>query len=149
LDDNESGLGKMLRLKINLVLAGIGGVGGAVAGGVLTYLGNVISGYPITPDMGTYAWNVGIMAGLGATLGPPMVWGLLRSVPLWRTLAEPALAGILGSVLSMVFAAGLFPIVVPGAILGAAWRLRAAYKDRSWQGGDEPPEKLPSVGFPP
>jgi hypothetical protein len=115
--------------KISAVLAAIGGACGAVAGLLITYLGNVISGYPIPPTAGIYAWNAGIIAALGATLGPPMVWAMLRAVPLWRALAEPAAAALLGGVLAMVFVPSLFVAAVPLSIFAAAVRLRWEYRD--------------------
>jgi len=72
--------GGLVRFKINSALAGLGAMGGAASGLVLTYLGNVISGYPITPTLGVYGWNAGIMAGLGAVLGPPLA-GLSPNQP--------------------------------------------------------------------
>lgn len=122
--------GGFIRLKITSALAGIGAMGGAVAGVTLTFLGNVISGYPVTPGLDVYLWNAGIMAGLGAVCGPPLAWTMLRRVPLWRSLAEPALAGIAGSVVAMLLAPSLFPVLVPGAILASALRLVYAYRDR-------------------
>jgi MFS family permease len=142
-ENPEAGEGA-IRLKITSALAGIGAGGGATAGLVLTYLGNVISGYPITPGIGVYAWNMGIMAGLGAVFGPPLAWTILRRVPLWRTLTEPALAGIAGSVLAMLLAPPLFPILVPGAILGSAIRLKYAYAEPPRVGAPASLEKGPS-----
>lgn len=128
--ETPGGTGRFVRLKITGALAGLGALGGAFSGVVLTYLGNVISGYPITPGLDIYAWNAGIMAGLGAAFGPPLAWTLLRRVPLWRTLSEPALAGILASVAAMVLAPPLFPILVPGAIFASAGRLAYVYRDQ-------------------
>ena len=116
------------RLKITSTLAAIGGVCGAVAGMVLTYVGNVISGYPVLPAAEIYAWNAGIIAAIGATLGPPMAWTLLRAVPLWRALAEPAAAAVVASVASMLLAPHLFVMAVPLAVTGAAVRLRWEYR---------------------
>jgi hypothetical protein len=121
------------RLKITSAVAAIGGVCGAGVGFVLTYLGNVISGYHIPPSAGIYAWNAGIMATIGATLGPPMVWSMLRAVPLWRTLVEPAVAAVVASVLSMLFAPSFFGAAVPLAIFAAALRLRWEYRDEKSQ----------------
>jgi MFS family permease len=115
------------RLKITSALVGGGAVCGAVAGAALTYLGNVISGYPIPPTVGVYATNAGLFAGLGAILGPPLVWSMLRTVPLWRALAEPAAAALVVGVLTMVLAPSLFVAAVPAAALGAALRLRWAF----------------------
>jgi len=131
---NESSRGGegLVRLKITAALAGLGRLGGAVSGVVLTCLGNIISGYPVTPGIGVYAWNVGIMAALGAVFGPPLAWTVLRRVPLWRTLLEPAVAGILASVGVMVFLPEpLFPLLVPAAIFAAAGRLAFIHRERS------------------
>ena len=127
-------------VKITAALAAIGGVCGAGVGIALTYLGNVISGYPIPPSVGIYAWNASIMAGIGATLGPPMAWSLLRAVPLWRTLLEPAVAAVVASALTMRFAPGFFVAAVPLSVTAAALRLRWAYRDadrKSLSSGDD------------
>lgn len=116
-------------LKITGGLAVTGGICGAGAGVALTYLGHVISGYPFPLSIGIYEWNASIMATIGATLGPPMVWSMLRSVPLWRTLLEPAVAAVAASVLSMLFAPSLFALAAPVAVFAAALRLRWEYKD--------------------
>ncbi len=126
--NSEEG-GGFIRLKITSVLAGLGALGGAVAGFTLTIIGHVVSGYPITPGFGVFAWNIGIMSGVGAVLGPPLVWTVLRRVPLWRAVAEPALAGIVSSVGVMLLVPPLFPIVVPGAIIASAVRLARAYPE--------------------
>ena len=117
------------RLKITGTLAAIGGICGIGAGVALTYLGNVISGYPIPPTLGIYAWNASIMGAIGATLGPPLAWSMLHHVPLWRTLVEPAAAAVGASVLAMLFAPPVFPLAVPAAVTAAALRLRWEYRN--------------------
>lgn len=119
-----------IHLKITAGLVAMGGVCGAGAGIALTYLGHVISGYQVPLTLGVYEWNASIMAVIGATLGPPMVWTMLRRVPLWRTLLEPAVAAVAASALSMLFAPALFVLAVPAAVTGAALRLQRAYRDR-------------------
>lgn len=116
------------RAKITTTLAVIGAGAGIVAGVVLTYLGNVISGYPITPPLEIYMWHAGIFGIIGALVGPPLVWESMRSVPLWRALLEPAAAVLLGGVIAMLISApGLFiPFVVGGGI-AAVWRLKRRY----------------------
>lgn len=118
------------RFKITSTLAVIGAASGAGAAVVLTFLGNVIAGYPIEPGVITYSWNVGVFAVFGALLGPPLAWSMLRRVPLWRALTEPALGGVIGSVVAMVAAPVLFPVIVPLTIFASAWRLNRAYKDK-------------------
>jgi hypothetical protein len=117
------------RFKITSTLAGIGAVSGALAAVALTFLGNIISGYPIKPGLAVYSWNVRAFAVLGAVFGPPLAWSMLRRVPLWRTLTEPAVAGVIGAVITMMTAPALFPLIVPGVIVASAWRLNYAYRD--------------------
>lgn len=117
-------------VKVTGILGAIGGICGAAVGAALTYLGNVISGYPIPPDLGIYAWNAGIMGLIGATLGPPVAWTMLREVPLWRVLAEPAAVGLGASVVSMLVAPSLFAGIVPLAIGASVLRLRHEYKKK-------------------
>ena len=119
------------KLKITSTLAGIGAASGALAAVGLTFLGNLISGSPITPGVITYSWNVGVFAVTGAIFGPPLAWSMLRRVPLWRTLTEPALAGVIGSVIAMVAAPGLFPLIVLAAIFASALRLSYVYRDHN------------------
>ena len=113
------------RAKITGTLAVIGATAGISAGVALTYLGNIISGYPITPSLETYIWNSSIFGIIGALIGPPLVWESMRSVPLWRAVLEPAAAALGGGVLATLLGAeGLFiPLVLAGG-LGAVWRLK-------------------------
>lgn len=127
-DQRTSDASPLTRLKITSLLAGLGAASGAGAGVILTYLGNVISGYPIPPDAGIYVSNAGIMATIGGVLGPPLAWSLLRNVPLWRALAEPAGAAVLASVGTILIAPSLFVPAVPVAVTAAALRLRWEYR---------------------
>ena len=119
------------RFKVTSILAGIGAVSGALAAVVLTFLSNAIAGSPLIPGVITYSWNIGVFAVCGAVFGPPLAWSMLRRVPLWRTLTEPALGGVVGTLITMLTAPVLFPVIVPTAILASAWRLNYAYRDRN------------------
>ena len=136
------------KLKITSTLAGIGAASGALAAVVLTFLGNLLSGSPISPGVITYSWNVGVFAVAGAVFGPPLAWSMLRRVPLWRTLTEPALGGVIGTVIAMVAAPGLFPVIVLSAIFASAWRLNYVYGDHQGRAELHSPtdglDKLPS-----
>ena len=129
----------LARLSVTSALAGIGAVSGAVAAVVLTFLGNVLAGSPIMPGVIRYSWNVGVFAVCGAVFGPPLAWSMLRRVPLWRTLTEPAIGGVIGTLIAMVAAPALFPVIVPVAILAPAWRLNHVYRDRSRPAELQPP----------
>jgi hypothetical protein len=78
-----------------------------------------------------YRWNIGVFATLGMVFGPMLAWTMLRSVPLWPTMAEPALAGLAGTLIAFVFAPVLFPVLAPVAILLSAWRLERVYRHRN------------------
>ena len=119
------------RFKITATLSGLGAACGAVAGVPLTYLGNVISGYPIPPTLGVYAWNSFAFASIGAVVGPSLAWTLLRNVPLWRAITEPAIAAAVAAVGAMIVAPSFFVAAVPVAAIGAALRLQYVYRDAS------------------
>jgi hypothetical protein len=116
--------------KISALLAGLGVVGGAAAGIILTFLGNIISGAPQAPSFSVYVWNIRIFAILGGVFSPVFAWGILRNVPFWRIIAEPAAAGVLSTVACMLLAPVLFPVVVPVTILGSMAWLSSRYPDR-------------------
>jgi len=118
-------------LLVTALISLLGGIGGALTAIVLTYLGNRIAGAIYAPSVVVYRWNIGIFATLGMVFGPILAWTMLRNVPLWRTMAEPALAGLAGTLIAFVFAPVLFPILAPGAILLSAWRLQRVYRRRN------------------
>jgi hypothetical protein len=103
-------------------------VGGAVAAVALTFLSNIIAGAPDTPGLVVYRWNIGIFAVMGGVFAPVLAWSMLRRVPLWRTVAEPAVAGVGSTILAALFAPSLFPVIVPAAIFLSAARLNRAFR---------------------
>lgn len=122
---------KLVRWKLTLVLGALGALGGALAAVVLTYAGNRIAGAPWLPTADVYIWNARIFAVIGAVVSPALAWGMLRSVPLWRAVAEPAAAALAGTVLSIAIAPSLFALITPAAVIGALWRLRNKYSSAS------------------
>lgn len=124
------------------VIAALGALGGAIAAVALTYLGNIISGAPFTPGVVVYRWNISIFAVLGAVFSPMLAWSMLRHVPLWRTVAEPALAGIGSTLVAALFAPSFFPVIVPTAILLSAMRLKRAFRPPA-PAAEKPGELLP------
>jgi len=117
--------------RVTLFVAAIGAIGGALAAVILTILGNILSGAAQAPGMVVYFWNVGVFAVLGAVFSPILAWSLLRRVPLWRAVAEPALGGILGTVIAILVAPSLFPVIVPLTILASVWRLNRSYREKT------------------
>jgi hypothetical protein len=126
---------RLVRWKLTLVLSALGAAGGALAAVVLTYAGNRLAGAPWLPTVDVYIWNARIFAVIGAVASPALAWGLLRSVPLWRAVAEPAAAALAGTVLSVALAPSLFALITPAAVIGALWRLRIRYASASAPSG--------------
>lgn len=126
---------RLVRWKLTLVLSALGAVGGALAAVVLTYAGNRIAGAPWLPTVDVYIWNARIFAVIGAVASPALAWGMLRSVPLWRAVAEPAAAALAGTVLSIAVAPSLFALITPAAVIGALWRLGIRYSPASEPSG--------------
>jgi hypothetical protein len=110
------------------VLAGLGAVGGAAAALILTFVGDLVSGAPGTPGVSIYRWNVGAFALVGAVFGPLTAWSALRRAPLWRTIVEPACAGVAGTVVGILLAPGWLAAVIPASIAAAVLRLGYAHR---------------------
>jgi hypothetical protein len=106
-------------------------MGGVIAAVILTILGNILTGAPQPPGRVVYFSNMGVFAVLGAVFSPILAWSMLRRVPLWRAVAEPALGGVLGTVVTFLVAPTLFLVIVPATILAAAWRLNRAFRDHT------------------
>ena len=114
-------------LLVTGVISGLGALGGAVAGVVLPPLiSRIVGAFPPTPEV--YVRNITIMAGFGAVFGPVLAWSMMRFVPLWRSVLEPAIAAIAASIVSALVAPSLFAVLVPGAVILAAWRLNRAHR---------------------
>ncbi len=117
-------------VRVNLFLAALGAVGGALAAVPITILGKLITGAP--PATGAnYLWNMGAFAVIAAIGSPFLTWSALRRVPLWRAMAEPAAGAILGG--AAAFALGTpmaFLLLMPLGIGAATWRLQHAFRER-------------------
>ena len=121
------------RLQVSAVLAAFGAVAGAVAAVTLSYLGTKVAQAFEPNGRVYYQWAAGQFAIIGAIGTPLLAWSLMRRVPLWRAVGEPALGGILGTLVSLATIPFLHvmilqPILVLGGILGAALRLRWAHR---------------------
>jgi hypothetical protein len=73
------------------------------------WLATAIRGMTLSPNT-AHVLLAGGEAGavMGTVLAPVAAWSLMRSVPLWRAIAEPALGTVLGA--------------LAGALLGPLWR---------------------------
>ncbi len=108
-----------------------GAVAGAGIGVVLTILGKIVAGAP-PADAANYIWNAGVFAALGAGVAPLVTWSALRSVPLWRTVAEPLAGSILGAAVGVLLGSGVaFLVLAPLGGLAAVARLHRAYRPRA------------------
>jgi len=115
---------------LTLTLSALGALGGAVSAIALTYFANLIIAAWHPHGLVSYRWNVAALAVTGALFSPVLAWSLLRNVPLWRAVAEPALAAMGATLISFAFASPLFFLLTPGAVLLSAFRLNRAYRPR-------------------
>jgi hypothetical protein len=93
-------------------------------------------GFITAGDLAPWAFACG--ASLGAVLGPTLAWTLLRRVPLWRLLLEPAVGTIAGAFLGWAVADNWWlrgiPTILTFAFTGtiaASLRLRFATHERA------------------
>jgi hypothetical protein len=124
-------------LIVILGLAATGSVVGAVLGALSLWVATAIFG--VGPSLGTAELlAAGARAGAltGALLAPISAWSLMRFVPLWRAIGEPALGTALGAIAGALAASlmgGGLAWTILGAPIGflvAAVRLRIAYGAR-------------------
>ena len=94
---------------ITLGLALTGAVVGGVLGASSLWLATAIRGMTLRLNS-AHVLLAGGEAGalMGTVLAPVAAFSLMRSVPLWRAIAEPALGTVLGA--------------LAGALLGPLWR---------------------------
>ena len=115
--------------RINLILAILGGVVGAIAAIPLTWVGKVVSGAP-PADLANYLWNIRAFGIMGAMFGPMLAWSSLRNVPLWRAALEPAIGAVVGAALGMMTGSGgLFVLGTATGLALPAWRLNRVYRE--------------------
>ena len=129
--------------RIIIVVVGLmatGSVIGAVLGAVSLWVATAILG--VGPNVGSAELlAAGAQAGAltGMVLAPISAWALMRHVPLWRAIGEPALGTALGSIagsaIASVIGGGLAWSLLgaPIGFLVAAVRLRMAYGARRTQ----------------
>lgn len=108
-----------------------GAVAGAVVGLVLTVLGKIVAGAP-PADMANYLWNAGVFGAIGAGLAPVVTWSALRRVPLWRTIAEPLVASVIGASIGVVLGSGAaFLLLAPLGAAAAVARLAVVHRPKA------------------
>jgi hypothetical protein len=130
--------------RILIVLLGLmatGSVIGATLGALALWVAAAILGIMPNRPSDAELLVAGAEAGAltGAILAPISAWSLMRFVPLWRAIGEPALGTTLGAMAGALAATAMngglaWPIL--GALIGflvAAVRLRISYGAKSTQ----------------
>jgi len=123
---------------ITLGLALTGAVVGGVLGALSFWLATAIRGMTLSLNSARILIAGGEAGALmGTVLAPVAAWSLMRSVPLWRAIAEPALGTVVGALagtlLGPLWRPGLAWSIVGGLIgfLIAAVHLRIVFGARS------------------
>jgi hypothetical protein len=117
----------MRKLAVTGFIALLGGLAGAVGGALSMLAITMLTGLGSADAV---FFGVAGMIGFahGVVLGPSLAWLLLRKVPLWRAIGEPAV--VASAVASVVIVAGFSLYAASAGALGAAalaaLRLRAA-----------------------
>lgn len=122
------------RFKVTALLSASGAIVGAATAVALSFLATAVG--QATTRSGRVEYDYGPLgfAIVGAIGTPVLTWLLMRRVPLWRAVGEPAIGGLLGTLLALaaiplVSAPILLqPICVLTGIVGAALRLRFAHR---------------------
>jgi hypothetical protein len=122
------------RLRVTALLSASGAVVGAATAVALSFLATSVAQATMSGGRVEYYFEPLGFAIVGATGTPLLTWLLMRRVPLWRAIAEPAIGGVLGtlvalSAIPLVGAPILFqPLCVLTGIVGAGIRLRYAHR---------------------
>jgi hypothetical protein len=118
------------RSRLQLLLVAFGALAGAAVAIPLTALGKLVAGAP-PATLSNYLWNMGVFGTMAAVVSPFVTWSALRRVPLWRTIVEPAVAGVAGAAIGFLLGSGSALLVLAPVGIGAAMlRLNYAYRDK-------------------
>ena len=105
---------------------------GALTAVALSFLATVVANATTHAGHVEYYYGSAGFALVGAFGTPALTWLLMRRVPLWRAIIEPAIGGVLGTLLALSTIPLLHtpmlvqPLCVLGGIAVAALRLRQA-----------------------
>ena len=123
------------RLQVTALLSAGGAVVGALTAVALSSLATVVANATTPVGHVEYHYGSAGFAIVGAIGTPVLTWLLMRRVPLWRAIFEPAIGGVFGTLLALstipLFHTPLLvqPLCVLGGIAVAALRLRQANGD--------------------
>lgn len=115
--------------RVNLLLATLGAIAGAISAIPITLIGKLITGAePAT--LANYVWNAAVFAAMAAIGSPFLTWSALRRAPLWRAVGEPAVGAVVGGGIALLLGAPFaFLLLMPAGIAAAAWRLHHVYRE--------------------
>jgi hypothetical protein len=120
------------RLQVTALVSAGGAVVGALAAVALSFLATAVANATTPVGHVEYYYGSARFAFVGAVGIPLLTWLLMRRVPLWRATLEPAVGGVLGTLLALstipLFHPPLLvqPLCMLAGIGVAALRLRHA-----------------------
>lgn len=122
-------------LSVTAIIAALGGVAGALGGGLIMAAIDVVLGGPIgisASDLPFYGVATAVGFAHGMILGPALAWAALRDAPLWRAIGETAVAASIGAAVAILSGTGLIVASVAALLASgvAATRLRFEVKRR-------------------
>jgi hypothetical protein len=120
------------RLQVTALLSAGGAAVGALTAVALSSLATAVANATTPFGHVEYYWGSAGFALVGAIGTPALSWLLMRRVPLWRAIIEPAIGGVVGMLLALstipLFHTPVLvqPLCVLGGIAVAALHLRQA-----------------------
>lgn len=126
------------RVKITLLISGIGALAGGVAGGIAAGIVDAVLSSGVTASLDWFVYVVGVYIGapLGAVLFPIAAWTLMRTVPFGRAALGTVAGTLVGGICGFFVAPGNASLLlsIGGGIIGFAvaailLRLRAKAAD--------------------
>src|SRR5437870_1474322 len=89
------------RARVTALLAASGAAVGAVTSVALSFLATVVAQATLPSGHVEYHYGALEFALVGAIGTPLISWILMRRVPLWRAVTEPAVGGVLGTLVAL------------------------------------------------
>ena len=124
----------MRRFYVTALLSTLGAVVGAIAAPLLSFLATAVAQASLPAGRVAYFYDPVESAVVGAIGIPMLAWLLMRRVPLWRAITEPAIGGALGLLAALASIPLLnlplvvLPFLVFAGTVGAALRLRHTHR---------------------
>jgi len=134
------------RLQVTALLSAGGAFVGALTAVALSFLATAVANATTPVGHIEYHYGPAGFAFVGAVGTPTLTWLLMRRVPLWRAILEPAVGGMLGTVLALATIPLLHPplVVQPLCMLGGIGiaALRLQHTNRGPQAGLPSPDNV-------